>query len=164
MRNRILFIFLILSHDRRRVLYFNITANPTSAWAAQQVVEAFLWDDPPKCLLCDRDKIYGETFRKRATGIGFEEVPIAAQSPRQNPYVVRSVSVAMKSSGGTETLPIQLLPFLYVSLQGCLVSLRRGGIVADQVLDKRSHALRILAHADVEIEQFACGPNRKPGM
>ncbi len=57
-RNQILFVFLVLAHNRRRVLHFNVTSNPTARWAAQQLVEAFPWQDPPRFLLGDRDKIY----------------------------------------------------------------------------------------------------------
>jgi putative transposase len=90
-RNQILFVFLVLAHERRRVLHFNVTAYPTAEWTAQQVVEAFPWVDPPKYLLRDRDKIYGGRFRQRVTGLGFEEVVIAARSPWQNPYVERLI-------------------------------------------------------------------------
>ncbi|MFC1573178.1 integrase, partial [Candidatus Eisenbacteria bacterium] len=44
-RNQILFVFLILAHERRRILHFNVTANPTAEWTAQQIVEAFPWND-----------------------------------------------------------------------------------------------------------------------
>ena len=67
-RNQVLFVFLLLAHDRRRVIHFNVTANPRAAWTAQQIVEAFPWQDPPKYLLRDRDKIYGPRFRKRVVG------------------------------------------------------------------------------------------------
>jgi putative transposase len=90
-RNQILFVFLVLAHDRRRVLHINVTVYPTAEWAAQQVVEAFPWAHPPKYLLRDRDGIYGMAFRKRVTGLGMEEVLIAAQSPWQNPYVERLI-------------------------------------------------------------------------
>jgi transposase InsO family protein len=90
-RNQILFVFLVLAHERRRLLHFNVTANPTAEWTAQQIVEAFPWRDPPKYLLRDRDGVYGTTFRTRVTGLGFEEVVIAAQSPWQNPYVERLI-------------------------------------------------------------------------
>jgi hypothetical protein len=68
------------------VLHFNVTANPTAAWTAQQLVEAFPWQDPPKYLLCDRDRIYGPAFGRRVAGMGFEEVVTAARSPWQNPF------------------------------------------------------------------------------
>jgi putative transposase len=90
-RNQVLFVFLLLAHDRRRVLHFSITANPTAAWTAQQIAEAFPWMDPPKYLLRDRDKIYGQIFRKRVAGMGLEEVLIAARSPWQNPYAERLI-------------------------------------------------------------------------
>jgi putative transposase len=84
-RNHVLFVFLLLAHDRRRVIHFNLTANPTAAWTARQIVEAFPWQDPPKCLLRDRDKTYGKAFQERVTAVGFEEVLTAARSPWQNP-------------------------------------------------------------------------------
>ncbi len=90
-RNQVLFVFLLLAHERRRVLHFNVTANPTAAWTAQQVVEAFPWQDPSKYLLRDRDGIYGQIFRKRVAGIGVGEVLIAPHSPWQNPFVERLI-------------------------------------------------------------------------
>jgi putative transposase len=90
-RNQVLFVFLVLAHERRRVLHVNVTANPTATWTAQQVVEAFPWQDSPKYLLRDRDKIYGQVFRGRVTGMGFQEVLIAPHSPWQNPFVERLI-------------------------------------------------------------------------
>jgi len=84
-KNQILFVFLVLAHERRRILHFNVTAYPTAEWAAQQIVEASPWTDPPKYLLRDRDGICGMAFRKRVTGLGMKEVLIAPQSPWQSP-------------------------------------------------------------------------------
>jgi putative transposase len=55
----VLFVFVVLAHDRRRMLHFNVTAHPTAEWTAQQIVEAFPFDSAPKHLLRDRDRIYG---------------------------------------------------------------------------------------------------------
>ena len=60
---RILFVLVILSHSRRRVVHFNVTAHPTANWTAQQIIEAYPWDTAPKYLLRDRDSIYGAYFR-----------------------------------------------------------------------------------------------------
>lgn len=90
-RNEVLFVFLLLAHDRRRVLHFNVTANPTAVWTAQQIVEAFPWRVPSKYLLRDRDDIYGQVFRTRVAGMGVKEVLIAAKSPRQNPFIERLI-------------------------------------------------------------------------
>ncbi len=89
--NQVLFVFLVLAHERRRVLHFNVTANPTAEWTAQQIVEAFPWDDGPRFLLRDRDHIYGHHFSRRVERMGIEQVVIAAQSPWQNPFVERLV-------------------------------------------------------------------------
>jgi transposase InsO family protein len=88
---RVLFVLVILAHDRRRIVHFNITAHPTAQWTAQQVVEAFPWDKAPRYLLRDRDRIYGTYFRQRVRHMGLEEVLIAPQSPWQNPYVERLI-------------------------------------------------------------------------
>jgi len=88
-RFRMLYVFIILSHARRRVVHFNVTANPTAAWTAQQIVEAFPWETAPRYLLRDRDSIYGEWFRKRVQSMGIEEAITSYHSPWQNPYVER---------------------------------------------------------------------------
>jgi transposase InsO family protein len=90
-RFEILFVFLALAHDRRRVLHFNVTAGPSAQWTAQQVVEAFPWDEPPRFLLRDRDRIYGGVFRGRVENMGLEEVVTACRCPWQNPYVERLI-------------------------------------------------------------------------
>ncbi len=88
---KVLFVLLILAHERRRVVHFNITEHPTAQWTAQQVVEAFPWDEAPRYLLRDRDRIYGAAFRRRVHNIGIAEVVIAPRSPWQNPYVERLI-------------------------------------------------------------------------
>ena len=88
-RFRMLYVFIILSHAHRRVVHFNVTANPTAEWTAQQIVEAFPWDTAPRYLLRDRDSIYGEWFRRRVQSMGIEEVITSYHSPWQNPYVER---------------------------------------------------------------------------
>jgi putative transposase len=67
---RLLFVFVILSHDRRRLVHFAITDHPTAEWAARQLWEAFSWDSTPRYLLRDRDGCYGGEFHK-ATGWAF---------------------------------------------------------------------------------------------
>jgi putative transposase len=88
---RILYVFLVLRHERREVVYFNVTEHPTAQWAAQQVVEAFPWDQAPRYLLRDRDKVYGATFRRRVHSLDIQEVLTAPRSPWQNPYVERLI-------------------------------------------------------------------------
>jgi putative transposase len=68
-----------------------VTAPPTAQWTAQQVVEAFPWDEVLRYLLRNRDHIYGTTFRQRVKHMGIEEVVIAPRSPWQNPYVERLI-------------------------------------------------------------------------
>jgi putative transposase len=83
---RNLYCFIILLHDRRQAIHFNVTAHPTAEWTARQIIEAFLEDSAPRYLLRDRDQIYGEEFRLRVKGMQIEEVITAPRSPFQNPY------------------------------------------------------------------------------
>jgi putative transposase len=89
--SKVLFVLLILAHHRRRVVHFHITEHPTAAWTAQQVVDAFPWDEAPRFLLRDRDRIYSASFRQRLRHMGIEDVVIAPRSPWQNPYVERMI-------------------------------------------------------------------------
>jgi putative transposase len=88
---RVLFVFVVLAHHRRRVIHFNVTEHPTAHWTAQQIVDAFPNDSAPSYLLRDRDQIYGEQFRRRVKGMGIEEVLTAPQSPWQNPFAERLI-------------------------------------------------------------------------
>ncbi len=88
---RVLYVFVVLAHDRRRALHFNVTENPTSIWTAQQIREAFPEDTAPRFLLRDRDRIYGEDFRQLVRAMGIEEVRASAHSPWQNAYVERLI-------------------------------------------------------------------------
>jgi transposase InsO family protein len=88
---RVLYVFVVLLHHRRRVVHFNVTDSPTAAWTAQQIVEAFPDDSAPRYLLRDRDGIYGGEFRQRVKGMGLAEVLTARRSPWQNPFAERVI-------------------------------------------------------------------------
>jgi putative transposase len=88
---KVLFVFLILEHDRRKVLQFHVTEHPTGAWTAQQSVEAFVDRDAARYLLRDRDSRYSAEVRLRIQSLGMEEILTAPQSPWQNPYAERLI-------------------------------------------------------------------------
>ena len=88
---QILFGFIVLKHDRRQVVHFNVTAHPTAAWTAQQIVEAFPFDTAPRFLLRDRDGVYGNLFRDQIAVMNIEEVLSAPRSPWQNAYAERLI-------------------------------------------------------------------------
>jgi putative transposase len=89
--HKVLFVLVILAHERRRVIRYNATEHPTAEWTTQQMAEAFPWNEVPRYLLRDRDCIYGGSFRQRARNMGIEEVIIAPRSPWQTPYVERFI-------------------------------------------------------------------------
>ena len=88
---RILYVFVVLLHHRRRVVHFNVTDSPTAALTAQQIVEAFPDDSAPRYLLRDRDSIYGGEFRRRVKGMCIAEVLSSPRSPWQNAFAERVI-------------------------------------------------------------------------
>lgn len=90
-RFRVLFVFLVIEHQRRRVLHFGITEHPTSEWTAQQMAEAFSERDAKRYVIRDRDAIYGDAFRRRIDSLTMKEVVTAARSPWQNAFAERLI-------------------------------------------------------------------------
>jgi transposase InsO family protein len=90
-RFQVLYVFLVLAHDRRRIAHFNVTAHPTAEWTAQQLREAFPFEPIPRYLLRDRDCIFGGAFRKHVNAMGIKEVLSAPRSPWQRAYVERVI-------------------------------------------------------------------------
>jgi putative transposase len=88
---RVLYVFVVLRHNRRRVVHFNVTAHPTAAWTSRQIVQAFPYEEAPRFLIRDRDKIYGDVVRRCIQSRSIEEVLIAPRSPWQSPYVERLI-------------------------------------------------------------------------
>jgi hypothetical protein len=80
---RILYVLMIMSHDRRKVVHFNVTDSPSPQWTGQQIIEAFPYDTAPRYLLRDRDGIYGAHFVRRVKSMGIDELLTAPRSPWQ---------------------------------------------------------------------------------
>ena len=77
---RLLFVLVLLAHDRRRIRHVAVTAHPTAAWTAQQLREAFPWDEAPRYLIHDRDHAF-DGLGTTAKAIGIEEVLTAPRAP-----------------------------------------------------------------------------------
>jgi transposase InsO family protein len=88
---RLLYVFVLLRHQRRYVVHFNVTTAPTAAWVAQQLRQAFPFETAPRYLIRDRDGIYGDEVRRCLRSLGIEEVVTAPRSPWQNPYCERMI-------------------------------------------------------------------------
>jgi transposase InsO family protein len=88
----ILYVFFVLSLERRRILHFNVTRHPTAEWTAQQIVESCPFDLPGRYLIRDNDKIYGMKFRDRVDGLGLEQIRTAFRSPWQNGFAERWIA------------------------------------------------------------------------
>jgi transposase InsO family protein len=87
----LLYAFVIVRLDRRELVWINVTANPTAEWIARQLTEAFPWDDAPKHLIRDRDRIYGTIVTSRLRAMGIRDRPTASASPWQNGFAERLI-------------------------------------------------------------------------
>ncbi len=90
-RFQVLYVFLVLAHERRRIVHFAVTAHPTAEWTAQQLREAFPWESAPRYLLRDRDRIFGHDFVEQVKAMGIKQVLSAPRSPWQRAYVERVI-------------------------------------------------------------------------
>ena len=73
----LLYAFVIVRLDRRDLVWINVTANPTAEWIARQLTEAFPWNEAPRYLIRDRDRIYGSIVTQRMRAMGIRDKPIA---------------------------------------------------------------------------------------
>ena len=92
---RLLFVLVILAHERRRVVHVAVTDHPTAAWTAQQLREAFPWDRAPRYLIRDRDHAF-EGWTETAKTKGIDELLTAPRSPWQNAYAERFIGSARR--------------------------------------------------------------------
>jgi len=90
-RFQILYVFLVMAHERRRIVHVAVTQHPTAEWTAHQLREAFPWDTAPRFLLRDRDRIFGQEFVRQLKAIGIQQVLSTPNAPRQRAYVERLI-------------------------------------------------------------------------
>jgi transposase InsO family protein len=87
----LLYALVVVRLGRRELVWVNVTANPTAEWIARQITEAFPWDDAPRYLIRDRDRIYGTFFTRRLRAMGIRDKPTAPASPWQNGFAERLI-------------------------------------------------------------------------
>ena len=88
---KLLYGFVIVRIDRRDLIWINVTTNPTAEWIARQITEAFPWDEAPRYLIRDRDRIYGSVVTRRLRAMGIRDNPTAPASPWQNGFAERLI-------------------------------------------------------------------------
>jgi hypothetical protein len=87
----LLYAFVIVRLGRRELIWINVTAHPTAEWVARQITEAFPWNEAPRYMIRDRDRIFGAVVRRRLRAMGIREKPIAPASPWQNGFAERLI-------------------------------------------------------------------------
>jgi len=87
----LLYAFVIVRLDRRDLVWINVTAIPTAEWVARQITEAFPWNEAPRYMIRDRDRIYGSVVKRRLRAMGIRDKPITPASPWQNAFAERLI-------------------------------------------------------------------------
>ena len=100
-RFQVLYVFLVLAHERRRIIHFAVTAHPTAEWTAHQLREAFPWETAPRDLLRDRDRIFGHEFVSQVKAMGIQQVLSAPRSPWQRADIERLIGVIRRECLGS---------------------------------------------------------------
>src|SRR6267154_1302377 len=88
---RLLFVLVILRHQRRRLISLSVTGNPTAEWIVHQITDAFPWNDAPDHMIRDRDRSYGHAVVRRLASMGIRDHPTAPRSPWQNGHAERLI-------------------------------------------------------------------------
>jgi hypothetical protein len=87
----VLYCFYVIAHDRRRIMHFNVTKHPTSAWVIQQLREAFPYDSAPRYLIFDRASNFNEEVVEAIGSFGIQPKRTSFQSPWQKGVAERWV-------------------------------------------------------------------------
>jgi transposase InsO family protein len=87
----LLYALVIVRLDRRDMVWINVTTNPTAEWIARQLMEAFPWDEAPRYLIRDRDRMFGTTVLRKMRAMGIRDKPTAPASPWQNGFAERLI-------------------------------------------------------------------------
>src|SRR5260370_3427751 len=78
---RLLYGLLILHHGRRKLLWLAVTAHPSAEWLARQLTEAYGWQQAPRYIIRDRDRVYGGVFTRRDRALGKRDPPTPPRRP-----------------------------------------------------------------------------------
>src|SRR5580700_116626 len=95
---KLLYGFVVVQIHRRDLVCINVTANPTAEWVARQLTEAFPWNEAPRHMIRDRDRIYGAVVTRRLRAMGIRDKPITPASPWQNGFAERLIGSIRRES------------------------------------------------------------------
>jgi transposase InsO family protein len=87
----LLYAYIIVRLYRRELIWISVTTHPTAEWVARQITEAFPWNEAPRYMIRDRDRIYGAVVTRRLRAMGIRDKPIAPSSPWQNVFAERLI-------------------------------------------------------------------------
>jgi transposase InsO family protein len=88
---QLLYCFFVIEHGRRKILHFNVTRHPTSAWIVQQLRETFPDSGPYRHVILDRDSKFDADVIVFLKATGLKPKRTSVQAPWQNAVAERWV-------------------------------------------------------------------------
>jgi transposase InsO family protein len=88
---KLLYGLVVARLDRRELVWISVTTHPTAEWVARQITEAFPWNEAPRYMIRDRDRVYGAVVTRRLRTMGIRDKPITPASPWQNGFAERLI-------------------------------------------------------------------------
>ena len=149
---KILYVFFIIDHARRKIVHFNITENPTSEWVIQQLRNAFPFDSVPKYLIFDRDPLFSARVRQFIKDMGTKPKQISYKSPWQNGTSERWI-LSVRNEILNHVIIFtedQLRDYMkeyisYYNTERCHLSVDRDSPVGREVQQKPSESAKVIA-------------------
>jgi transposase InsO family protein len=88
---RVLYVFLVMEVGSRRILHYNVTANPTAEWTTRQLREAIPHDHRWRFLVHDRDSIFSRRLDETINRMGLRVLKSPIRAPKANAFVERLI-------------------------------------------------------------------------
>jgi transposase InsO family protein len=91
LRFQLLYVFVVLEVESRRIIYWNLTDKPTAEWSRQQLRMATPGDPGHRFLIHDRDSIFSEEIDEMLTSTGLTVLKTPVRVPQANAHCERLI-------------------------------------------------------------------------
>src|ERR1700716_3084513 len=153
---KLLYAFVIVRLNRRDLVWINVTTTPNAEWVARQITEAFPWNEDPRYMIRDGDRIHVAVVTRGLRAMGIRDKPIAPASPWQNGFAERLIG----------SIRHECLDHVIIPGEAHLRRVLRFYVIRHAILERRLTPLnRLMLSKLIELRKApsAPGPARQRG-